>query len=134
MTAAQITPKTSQMPTIAPQFGSKMNMKQNFFRPAPASVNAMYGFNRPQVSERQKQTALNMIPINKSANVRTTADSNTKLNSHFSSITTQIKNKDTLMKALNDLKINAKVADTEGGKIEARGHKGDTIMADVVIP
>jgi len=75
-----------------------------------------------------------MIPINKMSNARTHGDSNTELNSHFSTITTQIKNKDTLMKALADIGAPAKISETEDGKIEARGYKGAIIMADVVIP
>merc|ERR1719261_353902 len=57
----------------------------------------------------------------------------TSLNSHFSSIETQLFNKATLLKALNDMGIKSKTA-KDGQQIEARGYKGETIMADIVIP
>jgi len=63
-----------------------------------------------------------------------TTRSSTSLNSHFSSIETQLFNKATLLKALNDMGIKAKTASADGEQIEARGYKGDTIMADIVIP
>ena len=63
-----------------------------------------------------------------------TARTSTSLNSHFSSIETQLFNKATLLKALNDMGIKAKTANEEGQQIEARGYKGETIMADIVIP
>lgn len=62
------------------------------------------------------------------------ARSSTSLNSHFSSIETQLFNKETLLKALNDIGVKSKAAKTEGQQIEARGYKGETIMADIVIP
>jgi hypothetical protein len=62
------------------------------------------------------------------------ARSSTSLNSHFSSIETQLFNKATLLKALNDMGVKSKAAKTEGEQIEARGYKGETIMADIVIP
>merc|ERR1712238_285445 len=60
--------------------------------------------------------------------------STTSLNSHFSSIETQLFNKSTLLKALNDLGIKTKSSQYEGEQIEARGYKGESIMADIVIP
>jgi len=62
------------------------------------------------------------------------ARASTSLNSHFSSIETQLFNKATLLKALNDMGIKTKTANAEGQQIEARGYKGETIMADIVIP
>jgi len=62
------------------------------------------------------------------------ARSSTSLHSHFSSIETQLFNKATLLKALNDIGVKSKAANIEGEQIEARGYKGDTIMADIVIP
>jgi hypothetical protein len=61
------------------------------------------------------------------------ARASTSLNSHFSSIETQLFNKATLLKALNDMGIKSKAA-MDGEQIEARGYKGETIMADIVIP
>jgi len=61
------------------------------------------------------------------------ARASTSLNSHFSSIETQLFNKATLLKALNDMGIKSK-ATKDGEQIEARGYKGETIMADIVIP
>mmetsp|Transcript_13403 Transcript_13403/g.31552 ORF Transcript_13403/g.31552 Transcript_13403/m.31552 type:complete len:166 (+) Transcript_13403:242-739(+) len=61
------------------------------------------------------------------------ARASTSLNSHFSSIETQLFNKATLLKALNDMGIKSKAAQ-DGDQIEARGYKGETIMADIVIP
>lgn len=58
----------------------------------------------------------------------------TSLNSHFSSIETQLFNKSTLLKALNDMGVKTKSAKTADEQIEARGYKGETIMADIVIP
>lgn len=58
----------------------------------------------------------------------------TSLNSHFSSIETKLFNKATLLKALNDMGIKTKSAPVDGQQIEARGYKGETIMADIVIP
>jgi len=62
------------------------------------------------------------------------ARSSTSLSSHFSSIETQLFNKSTLLKALNDLGIKTKSSQYEGEQIEARGYKGESIMADIVIP
>ena len=62
------------------------------------------------------------------------ARASTSLNSHFSSIETKLFNKVTLMKALNDMGIKTMSAKTEGQQIEARGYKGETVMADIVIP
>ena len=61
------------------------------------------------------------------------ARASTSLNSHFSSIETQLFNKSTLLKALNDMGIKSKTAN-DGEQIQARGYKGETIMADIVIP
>mmetsp|Transcript_978 Transcript_978/g.2147 ORF Transcript_978/g.2147 Transcript_978/m.2147 type:complete len:167 (-) Transcript_978:1185-1685(-) len=61
------------------------------------------------------------------------ARASTSLNSHFSSIETQLFNKQTLLKALNDMGIKATAAKTDEEQIEARGYKGETIMADIVI-
>ena len=58
----------------------------------------------------------------------------TSLASHFSTIDTQIFDKSTLLKALDDVGVKAKVSPVAGEQIEARGHRGDTILADVVIP
>lgn len=63
-------------------------------------------------------------------NARTT----TSLNSHFTSIETQLFNKQTLLKALKDMGIKSKALKQDGQQIEARGHKGEIIMADIVIP
>jgi hypothetical protein len=62
------------------------------------------------------------------------ARASTSLNSHFSSIETKLFNKSTLLKALNDMGIKTKAAPADGQQIEARGYKGETIMADIVIP
>lgn len=63
-----------------------------------------------------------------------TARSTTSLNSHFSSIETKLFNKQTLLKALKDMGIKSKAMKEDGQQIEARGYKGETIMADIVIP
>ncbi|VEU34375.1 unnamed protein product [Pseudo-nitzschia multistriata] len=60
------------------------------------------------------------------------ARSSTSLNSHFSSIETQLFNKQTLLKALNDMGLKTK-STKDGEQIEARGYKGETIMADIVV-
>ena len=60
------------------------------------------------------------------------ARASTSLNSHFSSIETQLFNKSTLLKALNDMGIKSKTAN-DGEQIQARGYKGETIMADIVV-
>jgi hypothetical protein len=62
------------------------------------------------------------------------ARASTSLNSHFSSIETKLFNKATLLKALNDMGIKTNAAPADGQQIEARGYKGETIMADIVIP
>lgn len=65
---------------------------------------------------------------------RSSSASSTSLNSHFSSIETQLFNKQTLLKALNDMGIKSTSLKADGELIEARGYKGETIMADIVIP
>jgi len=60
--------------------------------------------------------------------------STTSLNSHFSTIETKLFNKQTLLKALNDMGIKTKAVQADGEQVEARGYKGETIMADIVIP
>jgi len=60
--------------------------------------------------------------------------STSSLNSHFSSIETQLFNKETLLKALNDMGIKTKSVKADGEQVEARGYRGETIMADIVIP
>jgi len=62
------------------------------------------------------------------------ARSSTSLNSHFSSIETQLFNKSTLLKALKDMGVKTKTANADGEQIEARGYKGETMLADIVIP
>jgi len=57
----------------------------------------------------------------------------TSLNSHFSTLSTALRNKEQLIKALNDMGISS-IKTSEHEKIEARGHKGDTVAADIVIP
>jgi len=68
------------------------------------------------------------------ANGNNALTSTTSLNSHFSSIETQLFNKETLLKALNDMGIKTKSVKTDGEQVEARGYRGETIMADIVIP
>jgi len=68
------------------------------------------------------------------AAVRSAASSATSLNSHFSSIETQLFNKQTLLKALKDMGIKSTALKADGEQIEARGHRGETVMADIVIP
>lgn len=58
----------------------------------------------------------------------------TSLNSHFSSIETQLFNKQTLLKALKDMGVKSQALKADGEQIEARGYKGETVMADIVIP
>ena len=58
----------------------------------------------------------------------------TSLNSHFTSIETQLFHKQTLLKALKDMGVKSKALKQDGQQIEARGYKGETIMADIVIP
>lgn len=69
-----------------------------------------------------------------SGNARVGVSSSTSLNSHFSSIETKLFNKQTLLKALKDMGIKTTAMKTEGEQVEARGYKGETIMADIVIP
>uniref|UniRef100_A0A6T5XIJ9 Uncharacterized protein ycf35 n=1 Tax=Thalassionema nitzschioides TaxID=33649 RepID=A0A6T5XIJ9_9STRA len=61
------------------------------------------------------------------------ARASTSLNSHFTSVETKLKNKDTLLKSLNDVGVKATVS-VNGEQIEARGYKGESVMADIVIP
>lgn len=69
------------------------------------------------------------------SDVRSSASSSvTALNSHFSSIETQLFNKQTLLKALKDMGIKSTVLQADGEQIEARGYRGETVMADIVIP
>jgi len=62
------------------------------------------------------------------------ARASTSLDSHFSSIETKLFNKVSLLKALNDMGVKTKTAQVQGEQVEARGYKGETIMADIVIP
>lgn len=62
------------------------------------------------------------------------SSSSTALNSHFSVISTKLYNKEQLLKALNDLGIQNVQKSSDEQKIEARGYRGQTIEADVVIP
>jgi hypothetical protein len=68
------------------------------------------------------------VPTSTSSTTTTTS-----LNSHFSSIETKLFNKQTLLKALKDMGIKSQTLKTDGEQIEARGYKGETIMADIVI-
>jgi Protein of unknown function (DUF1257) len=60
----------------------------------------------------------------------------TSLNSHFTCINTKLYNKESLLKALTDLGVKniQKSNDNTSQKIQARGHQGETILADIVIP
>mmetsp|Transcript_33273 Transcript_33273/g.50186 ORF Transcript_33273/g.50186 Transcript_33273/m.50186 type:complete len:165 (-) Transcript_33273:142-636(-) len=83
-----------------------------------------------------KTVAASLIALAASANAfaptKSEARAATSLNSHFTSVETKLYNKQTLLKALDDIGVTAKTA-AEGEQIEARGHKGDTVMADIVI-
>merc|ERR1711966_26744 len=61
------------------------------------------------------------------------ARSATSLASHFSTIDTQIFDKTTLLKALDDVGVKAKASPVAGEQIEARRHKGETyeLVADL---
>lgn len=63
------------------------------------------------------------------------ARSSTSLNSHFTTISTKLYNKASLLKALNDLGVqNVKTATKEETSLIARGHEGNTVQdADIVI-
>uniref|UniRef100_A0A7S1E2M5 Uncharacterized protein n=1 Tax=Thalassionema nitzschioides TaxID=33649 RepID=A0A7S1E2M5_9STRA len=54
------------------------------------------------------------------------ARASTSLNSHFTSVETKLKNKDTLLKSLNDVGVKATVS-VNGEQIEARGYKGKVL-------
>jgi len=73
-------------------------------------------------------------PSSGNARASSSTSSSTSLNSHFSSIETKLFNKQTLLKALKDMGIKTTAMKTEGEQVEARGYKGETIMADIVIP
>jgi hypothetical protein len=68
--------------------------------------------------------------------------STTALNSHFTCINTKLYNKESLLKALKDLGIknilptsNAELPNNNNDQLlEVRGHQGQTILADIVIP
>jgi len=57
----------------------------------------------------------------------------TSLTSHFSTISTKLYNKEQLLKALKAMNIPS-IKTSVDEKIQARGYKGDTLAADIVIP
>jgi Protein of unknown function (DUF1257) len=68
------------------------------------------------------------------------SSSTTSLNSHFTCINTKLYNKESLLKALKDLGIKNILQTSNNANqlsnqlLEVRGHQGQTMAADIVIP